>query len=132
MSKLGDVLGWCAKAIPVILTVGEASSKLAKHILDTASAAQKTSDIMHDLGKSGPAKSATQDRTKPSSRPNVMDIEPAKKTELNELSTVINEQGKRLARISHRITCIGAKILKESCCNNGFLESTGRPNADRV
>src|ERR1700733_9236849 len=40
--------------------------------------------------------------------------------------------GELLARISHRIRCIRAEILKESCSSHGFLESTGRPNADRV
>src|SRR4051812_37519791 len=37
-----------------------------------------------------------------------------------------------LARISHRIRCIGAWILRESCCSHGFLETTGSPNANRV
>jgi hypothetical protein len=117
MSALSDALSWCRKAIPVIVIVVETASKLAS-ILDPASSAKKTSDIMNDLGKSGSSKPATQDRTKPSSRPNVMNIEPAGKTELIELSTVISEQGKRLEitayenKLDHNRISLQMKILE--------------------
>ena len=39
----------------------------------------------------------------------------------------------RLARISHRIRCIGARILRESCCRPRFFSNPKEsPNADRV
>jgi Phage integrase, N-terminal SAM-like domain len=34
-----------------------------------------------------------------------------------------------LARISHRIRCIGARILRESCCDHGFSQIHRTPQS---
>jgi len=96
MSGLGDLFRWCAKAIPVIITVAEAASKIAKHIGDTVDSLKKTSSIIDGVGSTASAKTRSGPRAEPSAPPNVMDSPSAPKTELSEIVTIINEQGKRL------------------------------------